>query len=122
MSPSEADRPSRMDRDAFVKRFEGVFEHSPWIPGQAWDRGLGPDAAHSTSSSPDTRYSRPDSACRNSATHCTVSRNASGRRGVFAKKRLIRCTSRSSDSARCISASSSFAFATNAIIAQLRGR
>ena len=44
MSPSEADRPSRMDRDAFVKRFEGVFEHSPWIPGQAWDRGLGPDA------------------------------------------------------------------------------
>ena len=44
MSPSEADRPSRMDRDAFVTRFEGVFEHSPWIPAQAWDRGLGSDA------------------------------------------------------------------------------
>jgi OHCU decarboxylase len=32
-----------MDRDAFVARFGQIFEHSPWIPAQAWDRGLGPE-------------------------------------------------------------------------------
>lgn len=38
------DRPSRMGRDAFVARFGHVFEHSPWVAEEAWDRGLGPDA------------------------------------------------------------------------------
>jgi 2-oxo-4-hydroxy-4-carboxy-5-ureidoimidazoline decarboxylase len=28
-----------LDRDAFVARFGGVFEDSPWIAGAAWDRG-----------------------------------------------------------------------------------
>jgi OHCU decarboxylase len=37
-------RPSQLPRDAFVARFGGVFEHSPWIAVAAWDRGLGPDA------------------------------------------------------------------------------
>jgi 2-oxo-4-hydroxy-4-carboxy--5-ureidoimidazoline (OHCU) decarboxylase len=44
MSLDAADRPSRMDRDAFVARFGQIFEHSPWIPAAAWDRGLGADA------------------------------------------------------------------------------
>ena len=30
-----------MDRDAFIERFGGVFEHSPWIAEGAFDRGLG---------------------------------------------------------------------------------
>jgi OHCU decarboxylase len=28
-----------LDRDAFVARFGGVFEESPWIAGAAWDFG-----------------------------------------------------------------------------------
>ncbi|MDN2565161.1 allantoinase PuuE [Aquibium sp. A9E412] len=35
-------RPSRMDRDAFVARFGGVFEHSPWIAERAFALELGP--------------------------------------------------------------------------------
>ncbi|MDZ5650511.1 2-oxo-4-hydroxy-4-carboxy-5-ureidoimidazoline decarboxylase [Nitrospirillum sp. BR 11828] len=31
-------------RDAFIARFGGVFEHSPWIAEAAWDAGLPPDA------------------------------------------------------------------------------
>jgi urate oxidase len=37
-------RPSRMDREAFVEMFGGVFEHSPFIAERAYDRGLA--AAH----------------------------------------------------------------------------
>jgi urate oxidase len=37
---TDADRPSRLDRAAFVARFGGVFEHSPWIAEAAHDRGL----------------------------------------------------------------------------------
>lgn len=29
-----------MDRETFVAQFGGVFEHSPWIAGVAWDAGL----------------------------------------------------------------------------------
>ncbi len=36
------ERPSRMDRDSFVARFGGVFEHSPWIAERAWALELGP--------------------------------------------------------------------------------
>ncbi|WP_221938295.1 2-oxo-4-hydroxy-4-carboxy-5-ureidoimidazoline decarboxylase [Mycobacterium sp. KBS0706] len=36
-------RPSTMDRDLFVVRFGGVFEHSPWIAEAAWETGLGHD-------------------------------------------------------------------------------
>lgn len=28
-----------IDRDEFVARFGGVFEHSPWIAERAWDNG-----------------------------------------------------------------------------------
>ncbi len=35
-------RPSQMDRDAFVARFGGVFEHSPWIAEHAHALELGP--------------------------------------------------------------------------------
>ncbi|MCT8330296.1 allantoinase PuuE [Albidovulum sediminis] len=44
--PRRFDRPSRMDRAAFVARFGGVFEHSPWIADRAWELELGP--AHDT--------------------------------------------------------------------------
>lgn len=37
--------PTTLDRDAFVARFGGVFEESPWIAAAAWDAGLPPDAA-----------------------------------------------------------------------------
>ena len=36
------DRPSRMDRDTFVDRFGGIFEHSAWIAERAFDLELGP--------------------------------------------------------------------------------
>ncbi|MGB0497723.1 MAG: allantoinase PuuE [Rubricella sp.] len=39
-------RPSTMDRDTFVERFGGIFEHSPWIAAGAFDLELGP--AHDT--------------------------------------------------------------------------
>lgn len=35
-------RPSRMDRDDFVKTFGGIFEHSPWIAERAYEFELGP--------------------------------------------------------------------------------
>ncbi|MEX0345352.1 MAG: allantoinase PuuE [Rhizobiaceae bacterium] len=41
---AQSDRPSRMDKDAFVDRFGGVFEHSAWIAERAFDLELG--AAH----------------------------------------------------------------------------
>ena len=39
-----AERPSGMDRDDFLARFGGVFEHSPWIAEETFARGLGPEA------------------------------------------------------------------------------
>ncbi len=36
------ERPSKMDRDRFVTRFGGVFEHSSWIAERAWSLELGP--------------------------------------------------------------------------------
>lgn len=33
------DDAATLDRDAFVVRFGGVFEASPWIAGAAWDAG-----------------------------------------------------------------------------------
>lgn len=40
--PTPRDRPSEMDRAAFVAAFGGVFEHSPWIAERAFDLELGP--------------------------------------------------------------------------------
>jgi len=39
---------NRMDRDAFVQAFGGVFEHSPWIAERAWSAKPfdGPEALH----------------------------------------------------------------------------
>ena len=44
--PAPQERPSAMDRETFVSRFGGIFEHSPWIAERAWDDELGP--AHET--------------------------------------------------------------------------
>ena len=35
------ERPSRMDRDAFVARFGGIYEHSPWVAERVWDAEMG---------------------------------------------------------------------------------
>ncbi|MEL7090552.1 MAG: allantoinase PuuE [Pseudomonadota bacterium] len=40
--PVTVDRPSEMDRDAFVAAFGGIFEHSPWIAEAAHALELGP--------------------------------------------------------------------------------
>ena len=42
----EGARPSMLDREEFVARFGGVFEHSPWVAERAWASELGP--AHDT--------------------------------------------------------------------------
>ncbi|WP_299362230.1 allantoinase PuuE [uncultured Paracoccus sp.] len=36
------DRPSQMDRDSFVARFGGIYEHSPFVAERAWDGEMGP--------------------------------------------------------------------------------
>ncbi len=46
--PRAHERPSRMDKAAFISRFGGVYEHSPWIAERAWGLELGP--AHDTAS------------------------------------------------------------------------
>ncbi|MBA4490669.1 allantoinase PuuE [Paracoccus sp. S1E-3] len=40
--PAAFERPSEMDRETFVARFGGIFEHSAWIAERAWDLELGP--------------------------------------------------------------------------------
>jgi OHCU decarboxylase len=45
-APAPGARPSAMDRDAFVGRFGGVYEHSPWVAERAHGLELGP--AHDT--------------------------------------------------------------------------
>ena len=35
-------RPSELAREEFVAAFGQVFEHSAWIAGRTWDKGLGP--------------------------------------------------------------------------------
>ncbi|RFP86682.1 allantoinase PuuE [Rhodobacteraceae bacterium 63075] len=40
--PLSAQRPSEMDKDAFVAAFGGIFEHSPWIAERAHGLELGP--------------------------------------------------------------------------------
>ncbi|QDL94144.1 2-oxo-4-hydroxy-4-carboxy-5-ureidoimidazoline decarboxylase (plasmid) [Paroceanicella profunda] len=38
--PTFAADPARLERSAFVARFGGVYEHSPWVAESAWDAGL----------------------------------------------------------------------------------
>jgi len=40
--PAAVERPSRMDRETFVTRFGGIFEHSPWVAEAAFALELGP--------------------------------------------------------------------------------
>jgi len=39
-------RPSQMERDAFVQKFGGIYEHSPFIAERVWDAEMG--AIHDT--------------------------------------------------------------------------
>lgn len=40
--PERRERPSEMHRKAFVQKFGGIVEHSPWVAERAWDLELGP--------------------------------------------------------------------------------
>ncbi|MDT8854617.1 allantoinase PuuE [Paracoccaceae bacterium Fryx2] len=40
--PAHRERPSQMNRTAFVRRFGGIFEHSPWVADRAFNLELGP--------------------------------------------------------------------------------
>ncbi|KIC33273.1 allantoinase PuuE [Leisingera sp. ANG-M7] len=40
--PVKRERPSQMEREAFVSKFGSIFEHSPWIADRAFDLELGP--------------------------------------------------------------------------------
>ncbi|MGM0700946.1 MAG: 2-oxo-4-hydroxy-4-carboxy-5-ureidoimidazoline decarboxylase [Pseudomonadota bacterium] len=33
-------RPSTLDRDAFISHFGDIYEHSPWVAAETWERGL----------------------------------------------------------------------------------
>lgn len=37
--------PSALDRAAFLARYGGVYEHSPWIAAAVWDKGAATDDA-----------------------------------------------------------------------------
>ncbi|UWQ19437.1 allantoinase PuuE [Jannaschia sp. M317] len=43
---SSGDMVHEMDRDAFVARFGGIFEHSPWVAEHTWEAELGPAHHH----------------------------------------------------------------------------
>jgi OHCU decarboxylase len=45
-APAPRERPSALDREAFVARFGGIYEHSPWVAERAHALELG--AAHDT--------------------------------------------------------------------------
>ncbi|WP_163558771.1 2-oxo-4-hydroxy-4-carboxy-5-ureidoimidazoline decarboxylase [Halomonas sp. NO4] len=38
--PTLMPRPSQLDRDAFVTHYGDIYEHSPWVAADTWDRGL----------------------------------------------------------------------------------
>jgi len=40
--PKSFDRPSEMEKDAFLAAYGGIFEHSEWIAKDAYDLELGP--------------------------------------------------------------------------------
>ncbi len=35
--------PGKLNREGFLARYGGVYEHSPWIAGAVWDRGAASD-------------------------------------------------------------------------------
>lgn len=37
------DRPGSLSRTAFVARYGGIYEHSPWVAEAVWDAGAMPD-------------------------------------------------------------------------------
>ena len=40
MSRLQTLQPSSLDRDAFVAAFADIYEHSPWVAEQAYDKGV----------------------------------------------------------------------------------
>ena len=54
--PATRERPSTLDHSAFVARFGGVFEHSPWVAERAWEGELGP--VHDTAAGLHSAFAR----------------------------------------------------------------
>jgi len=54
--PRRFERPSQMDKAAFIARFGGVYEHSPWVAERAWGLELGP--AHDTATGLASAFAR----------------------------------------------------------------
>ena len=47
MIGQSGNRPTGLSREAFVARFRGIYEHSPWVAEQVWDLGCVTDDAGS---------------------------------------------------------------------------
>ena len=43
MSRFQTLTPSSLSREAFIKAFADIYEHSPWVAERAWDLGQGAD-------------------------------------------------------------------------------
>jgi OHCU decarboxylase len=43
VTPFRRDPPGALDRGAFLARYGGVYEHSPWIAAAVWDAGRAAD-------------------------------------------------------------------------------
>lgn len=43
MSRFQSLTPSALSREAFIKAFADIYEHSPWVAERAWDLGQGAD-------------------------------------------------------------------------------
>ncbi len=43
MTAFRRDPPSALNRDGFIARFGGVYEHSPWVAATVWDAGEAAD-------------------------------------------------------------------------------
>ncbi|EGH01013.1 MULTISPECIES: 2-oxo-4-hydroxy-4-carboxy-5-ureidoimidazoline decarboxylase [Pseudomonas syringae group] len=43
MSTFKTLTPSSLGRDAFIAAFADIYEHSPWVAQQAFDKGAGPE-------------------------------------------------------------------------------
>lgn len=52
----EGSRPSQLERDAFVQKFGGIYEHSPFIAERVWDGEMG--AVHDSAAGLSTRMAQ----------------------------------------------------------------
>ncbi|HUF55088.1 MAG TPA: 2-oxo-4-hydroxy-4-carboxy-5-ureidoimidazoline decarboxylase [Thermohalobaculum sp.] len=61
MTPFAVRPPSSLDRAQFLARYGGVYEHSPWIAEEVWDRGEAADAVEPLADAMAARVEAADS-------------------------------------------------------------